>query len=61
LAYSEEISQPGPHAFGRIGVNFKDISLIVITRPFLATLGNGGVMALDALVRFVLIGEDMAV
>src|SRR5215211_1214843 len=57
----EEIPQTRPHAFGRIGMNFKDVILIVIACPFLGTMGNGGVLALDALVRLVLVGEDMAV
>src|SRR6266516_4757597 len=58
---SEEIPQAGPHAFGRIGMDFKDVILIVIACPFLASMCHCGMLALDALVRFVFIGEDMAV
>jgi hypothetical protein len=58
---SEEISQPCPHAFGRIGVNFKDIISIIITCPFFAPMSYGGMLALDGLIRLVFIGKDMAV
>jgi hypothetical protein len=57
----EEIPQTGPHAFGRMGMDFKDIILIVIAGPFFASLCHRGMLALDALVRLVFIGADMAV
>jgi hypothetical protein len=58
---SEEVSQTCPHAFSRIGVDFKNIVRIVIARPFLASVRNRGMLAFDSLIRLVFIGEDMAV
>ena len=59
--WSEEISQARPHAFGRIGVDFKDIILIVIACPFFAPMSYCGMLALDALIRLIFICNDMAV
>jgi hypothetical protein len=56
---SEEVSQTRSHPFGGIGMNFKDVILIVIACPFFATMCHGGMLALDALVRLVFIREDM--
>jgi hypothetical protein len=58
---SEEISQSCPHAFGRIGVDFKDIIVIIIACPFFAPMSYCGMLALDALIRLIFIGKDMAV
>jgi hypothetical protein len=58
---SEEVSQPCPHAFDRVGVNFKGIILIVIACPLLVSMCNGRMLAFDAMIRLVFIGENMAV
>jgi len=58
---SEKIPQASPHPFGRIGMDFKDIVCIIITRPFLVAVCNRGMLALDACVRFVFVGKNMAV
>ena len=57
----KEIAQTRPHAFGRIGVDFKHMVLIIVACPFLDTMSNAGMLALNALIGFVIIRENMAI
>jgi hypothetical protein len=59
--WSEEIAQTRPHAFDHIGVDFKDIVVIVVSCPFLDAMSDRGMHALDASVGFKFISEDMAI
>jgi hypothetical protein len=63
LMYLTERTQKGPqsrpHPFGSVGMHFAHAIPVVVTRPFVAAMGNRGMGALDLVVALVFIRVHM--
>ena len=54
---TQEVAHRGPHPFSRVDMHFADVISIIVTRPLLGTVADGGMRPDDVLVALPLIRE----